>query len=378
MKKCVVIVAALLAGALVPSIAQAQESIKLGVIFPLSGGSGPQGQNTVKAIESMTAMINEAGGVLGKQVELVIRDDESTPAVGVAKANELVAEGVSAVIEGWNSPVALAMQPIFNRANIFDLTANAQANQILSGEGNPLAVRLNSATYLNGEATANLVKSEGWKRLALLVQNDVFGKGARDALIEGLEKVGATYEIVVEQEFPMTQLDFRGPFTSIVDANPDVIIFWNASTGAGVPTVIRTHRQMQIEAPLVGGVGVIYDSTIAELGDVADGVIGTDFYLANKSPFDKIPENAAFVERVQKDHGLLPDKAMAMGAMAVQVWANVANEVGSLDKEKIASRIRGDVVKNTILGDATFADNGQLLAKFYNFVAKGGEVEVFE
>ena len=87
----------------------AQQTVKVGVIFPLSGGSGPNGQATVKAVETMAAMINDEGGVLGRKIQLVVRDDESTPAVGVARANELVSEGVAAVIEGWNSPVSLAM-----------------------------------------------------------------------------------------------------------------------------------------------------------------------------------------------------------------------------------------------------------------------------
>lgn len=369
---------ALMAGAMSGLPAVAQETIKLGIIFPLSGGSGPQGQNTVKAIESMTAMINEAGGVLGKQVELVVRDDESTPAVGVAKANELVAEGVSAVIEGWNSPVSLAMQPIFNRAGIFDLTSNAQADQILSGEGNPLAVRLNSAGSLNGAATAAFIKSQGWKKLALLVQNDAYGKGGRDAFIASLDEEGVEYEIVEEQQFPLAQLDFRGPLTSIVAAQPDAIVFWNASTGAGVPTTIRTWSQMGIDVPLVAAAGVVVESTVEQVGEAAEGTFGTDFYFAEIPPFDSIESNKIFVERVRKDHELTPDKYMAMGAMAVQIWANIANEVGTLEKEPIATRIRGNVVKDTILGDATFAENGQLLAKFYNFKVEDAKINILE
>lgn len=356
----------------------AQETVKLGIIFPLSGGSGPQGQNTVSAIKSMTAMINEKGGVLGKQIELVIRDDESTPAVGVAKANELVAEGVSAVIEGWNSPVSLAMQPIFNRAGIFDLTSNAQADQILSGEGNPLAVRLNSAASLNGAATARFIKSKGWKKLALLVQNDAYGKGGRDALVAGLEKEGVAYEIVTQQEFPMTQLDFRGPFTSIVGSAPDAIVFWNASTGAGVPTTIKTWAQMGIKIPLVAAAGVVVESTVATVGEPANGLFSTDFYFAEVPPFDAIEENKAFIARVRTDHGLTPDKYMAMGAMAVQIWAKVANETGTLDKEPIAKRIRGQKIDDTIIGDVSFAENGQLQAKFYNFVVEAGKVKILD
>lgn len=378
MKRLLTAVTALLAASLVPLAAGAQETVKLGIIFPLSGGSGPQGQNTVKAVESMTAMINEAGGVLGKQIELVVRDDESTPAVGVAKANELVAEGVTAVIEGWASPVALAMQPIFNRAGIFDLTSNAQADQILSGEGNPLAVRLNSSAALNGEATAKLVAKMGWKRLGFLVQNDAYGNGGRDSLLKSLDTMGVQYEVVGEQGFPITQLDFRGPFTSLIDAKPDAIIFWNASAGAGVPTVIRTWKQMRIEVPLIAAAGAVVESTVAAVGEAGNGVYSTDFYFAERPPFDKIPENVAFVERVRKDHGITPDKFMAMGAMGVQVWAKAANEAGSFDKEAIAKRLRGNTLDGTILGEAKFAENGQLLAPFKTFVIKDSNIEVID
>jgi branched-chain amino acid transport system substrate-binding protein len=114
--------------------AQAQQPIKVGVIFPLSGGAGPQGQHVTQAIQAMAAIINESGGVMGRQIEILSRDDESTPAVGVSRANELISLGVSLIIEGWNSPVTLAMQPVISRANILDITAISKADPILSGE----------------------------------------------------------------------------------------------------------------------------------------------------------------------------------------------------------------------------------------------------
>src|ERR1700712_4902350 len=102
--------ACVVAGIASVSSAQAADPVKVGVIFPLSGGAGRQGQEVVQAMQAMAAIINQDGGVLGRQVEIVARDDESTPAVGVAKANELAAMEVAVVIEGWNSPVTLAMQ----------------------------------------------------------------------------------------------------------------------------------------------------------------------------------------------------------------------------------------------------------------------------
>src|SRR5689334_3092426 len=138
------LVAAALAGFVTLGAAQAQDQspIKVGVIFPLSGGAGPQGQHVTQAVQAMAALINDSGGVLGRKLEILSRDDESTPAVGVSRANELISAGVSVIIEGWNSPVTLAMQPVISRAGVLDITAISKADPILSGEGNPLAVRL--------------------------------------------------------------------------------------------------------------------------------------------------------------------------------------------------------------------------------------------
>ena len=97
--------------------------IKVGVILPLSGGAGPQGQHVTQAIQTMALLINESGGVLGRSLEIVVRDDESTPAVGVSRANDLLGQGVSVILEGWNSPVALAMQPVIARAGVLDIVA---------------------------------------------------------------------------------------------------------------------------------------------------------------------------------------------------------------------------------------------------------------
>src|SRR3974390_1306934 len=137
-----------LAGLAVSSVissASAADPIKVGVIIPLSGGAGRQGQDVAHAVQSMAALINESGGVLGRPLEIMVRDDESTPAIGVAKANELAAAGVAVVLEGWNNPVTLAMQSILARADVLDITMISKADTILTSASNPLAIRLNSA-----------------------------------------------------------------------------------------------------------------------------------------------------------------------------------------------------------------------------------------
>lgn len=368
--------AAAFALAALSGAAQAQP-IKVGTIFPLSGGAGPQGQHLVQSIEAMAALINESGGVMGRKIEIVARDDESTPAVGVSRANELISAGVSVIIEGWNSPVTLAMQPVISRAGVLDITAISKADPILSGEGNPLAVRLNSSNSQDGAVIAAYIANRAKaKRVAFMTQNDAYGNGAQASIEGELKKLGHAYEKVAEEKFPFTQADFRVAITNVRAANPDVTVFINASEGLGMPAMIRQARQARLGGQVVAAVGTIAPSVIAVAGDAANGVVGADIYFPDVEPFASNPVNQRYIAKVQQMHKLTPDKFMALGAAALQVWAQAANELKTLDREAIAKRIRGGSFKDTVLGDMSFAPNGQLATRHYIFTIKDRKMVV--
>ena len=357
--------------------AAAAQPVKVGAIFPLSGGAGPQGQHLVKSIQTMAAMINESGGVLGRQIVIEARDDESTPAVGVSRANELISSGVSVVIEGWNSPVTLAMQPVLSRAGVLDITAISKADPILSGEGNPLAIRLNSSNSQDGAVIASYLANRlKAKRIAFLTQNDAYGNGAQASIEGELKKLNHAYERVAEEKFPFTQADFRVALTNVKSANPDAVVLINASEGLGMPALIRQARQARIPGQLVAAVGTMAPSVISVAGDAANGVAGSDIYFPDVEPFVSNPVNQKFVAKMQEMHKQPPDKFMALGAAALQVWAMAANELKTLDREAIAKRIRGGTFRNTILGDMSFAPNGQLATKHYMFTIQGQKMVV--
>jgi branched-chain amino acid transport system substrate-binding protein len=353
-----------------------QEPLKVGVIFPLSGGAGPQGQHVAQAIEAMAAMVNEAGGVLGRQVTLLTRDDESTPAVGVSRANELIAERVAVIIEGWNSPVTLAMQPVIARAGILDITAISKADQILSGGGNPLAIRLNSSNSQDGRVIAQHIARSGFRRIAFLTQNDAYGNGAQAAIEQELQAAGDRYEKVAEERFPFSQADFRVALTNVRSANPDATVAINASESLGMPALIRQARQMRIRGELITAVGTIAPSVIQVAGEAANGMVGADIYFPDVEPFASNPANQRFVRKVQEMFRYTPDKYMALGAASLQIWAMAVNEVRTLEREAAARRIRGGSFPGTILGTATFAPDGQLQSNHALFTVQDQKIVV--
>lgn len=356
--------------------AQAQQPIKVGVIFPLSGGAGPQGQHVTQAIQAMAAIINESGGVMGRQIEILSRDDESTPAVGVSRANELISAGVSLIIEGWNSPVTLAMQPVINRANILDITAISKADPILSGEGNPLAIRLNSSNSQDGAVIAKYIAGSKAKRIAFMTENDAYGNGAQESIEGELKKMNYAYEKVAEEKFPFNQADFRVALTNVRAANPEMTIAINANEGLGMPALIRQAKQSRLPGQLVTAVGTVAPSVISVAGDAANGVIGADIYFPDVEPFASNEANKKFVAKTQEMFKYAPDKYMALGATSLQVWAMAANEVKSLDKEPVAKRIRGGNFKGTIFGDVAFGANGQLDSNHKLFTIENQKIAV--
>ncbi|MCD0504487.1 ABC transporter substrate-binding protein [Bordetella petrii] len=376
MKRIQKLVAVGLIGLGMSALAQAQDPVKVGVIFPLSGGAGPQGQHVTQAIQAMAAVINEDGGVLGRQIEIVSRDDESTPAVGVSRANELVGAGVSVIIEGWNSPVTLAMQPVIARAGILDITAVSKADPILSGEGNPLAVRLNSSNSQDGAIIAKYIADQKAKRIAFLTENDAYGNGAQASIEAALKSLNYPYEKVAEEKFPFTQADFRVALTAVRGANPDLTVAINANEGLGMPAIIRQAKRSRLPGTLVAAVGTVAPSVIKVAGDAADGLVGADIYFPDVEPFASNPANQRFVAKTEELFKYTPDKFMALGATSLQVWAMAANELKTLDREAIAKRIRGGTFKNTVMGDLTFEPNGQLKSNHYLFTVQGQKIVV--
>ncbi len=369
----------LTAVALAAEPALAQGPIKVGTNFPLSGGAGPNGQAVTNAIKIAADLINKKGGLLGRQLVVVAKDDESTPAVGVSRANELIADKVDVIIEGWNSPVTLAEQPVIARANILDITAVSKADPILSGEGNPYALRINSSNGQDAAVIARYAASTlGAKRIGFLTQNDAYGNGAQAAIEQEMAKLGKGHEIVVTEKFPFKQTDFRVQLANVKQAHADVVVAIDAAESSGMPALIQQYRQAGIEAKLVAAVGTILPTVFKVAGDAVTGVVSADIYFPDQEPFTKIAENVAFVDAYKKAYGELPDKGPALGAQALWVWARAVEATKSLDRKTVAEAIRGKTVKGTIFGDVAFAPNGQMQSRHVLFRVVDGKTMKIE
>ncbi|WP_255953481.1 ABC transporter substrate-binding protein [Streptomyces odontomachi] len=349
--------------------------IKIGVIVPLSGPAGPNGKHVLKAISTKAELINKAGGVDGRKLKIVSKDDQSDPATGVSAANALVNEKVSVVMGGWNSPVTLAIQPVLVRAGILNITTIPQNASIL-GKADPDAVRMNAGNAAGAYAAAQyLDKSLKAKRISMLLENDAYGNDAGTFLGKQLKSTGI--KVGSKQKFGYTDTDFRVPLSKLARDGSDVVFSANAAESSGMPAMAQQYAKAGIKAVHFAALGTVSPKVVELAGGAkVDGLHSADLYFPKEAPFTSYPKNNEFVAAFQKAAGEAPDKYAALGAESVDVWAKAVEKAGTTDRDKVSAAIHGQSFKDTVLGDVKFTEDGQLISRVYAFTVAKGKVEV--
>ena len=285
------------------------------------------------------------------------------------------------IIDGWNSPVTLAMQPVIARANILDITAVSKADPILSGEGNPYAIRINSSNGQDGGVIARyIVQTLGAKRIGFLTQNDAYGNGAQAA------HRGRSWE---SSASPTRWSSPRNSRSS----RPTSACRW--------PTSSRPSRTLVVAINAAEASGHARPDPAVPPGrhrrqarrrrrhDPAHGVQGrgrrhrrrhlvrtSTSPTSSRSPRSR--RTSHFVEAYRKAHGEAPDKGAALGAPGADVWARAATATKSLDRKTVAEAIRGKTIKGTLFGDVTFEPNGQMQSRHTLFKVVDGKTMKLE
>jgi branched-chain amino acid transport system substrate-binding protein len=235
--------------------AQAQEPIKIGLVAALSGQSAISGEAITRGLTVAIDEINAAGGVLGRKIELIRRDDESNPAKGVAAARELIfREKVAAFFGGIDTPVSLAIVPLANAEKVPFIGVWAAGTGITRNAGNPNYVfRVSAVDELVDKAlTQYAMKTYGSKSPGLMLINNPWGESNRDGLTKaaaalGIKNAGA-------EKFEVNDVDMVPQLTRLKNAGADSIIL--VSNAAPAAQVIRSLDRMGWSVPVVSHWGI--------------------------------------------------------------------------------------------------------------------------
>lgn len=358
-----------------PAASNESGPLTIGAIMPLSGPSGPNGETVLQGIETCAQIVNEDGGVEGREIKVLSRDDESTPAVGVTAANELAREGVDVVMGGWNSPVTLAIQPVLVREEILNITSIPQSSEIIGG-ADPNAIRLNAGNQVGGYVAAKHLGEEvDAQRIAVMYENDAYGIDGVEQFKESLAETAPDAKIVADEKFAFTDTDFRVALSDVKQSNADAVFTLNAAAVTGQPTMMKQANQIGIDAIKFAATGTLPPSVAELAGDEAsEGWRSAEIYFPDQEPFSTYDVNNRFVDLFSEaSGGTMPDKYAALGCQSVLVWAQAVEEAGTTAASEVADSIKGATFSDTVMGEVEFTNEGQMVSDVYTFEVQGGE-----
>lgn len=200
-------------------------NIKIGVVLSTTGLLGPMGIDMMKAAELAVKEINDSGGLLGRQVELVKEDDTTDAAKALERVKKMVeVDGVQLMVGGMISGAAMAIGPYAAQKGVLVVSPSATAATIASQPWKEWLFRTTPADEFQGDVLADLVIEKGYTKLAAMVQDNPYGVGLEKALVDSLKAKSWSGKQVVSVHFDPTKKDYRTELDQIKSAGPDVVL----------------------------------------------------------------------------------------------------------------------------------------------------------
>ena len=325
-----ILIAAVAAAGLVAGTAMAQtqgvtkNEIVLGSIQDLSGPIAGYGKALRNGLQMRVDAINEAGGIHGRKIKLVVEDSGYDPKKAVLAAQKLVQKDkVFAVVGTVGTPINMAAMPIQFEKNVFNFLPITSAREMYEPIS-PLKWSF-AATYFDQVRTGTkwMVKNKGSKRVCVLFQDDDFGQEILRGTEAGLKEINM--QLAERTSFKRGATDFSSQIQRLRNANCDLVV---------LGTIIRETIGAVGEARKLGwnveflGSSAAYDTLIPKLG----GKMMDGFYTMNTVNFPYLDDASKNV----RDWGLAykakfnedPTIMSVYGDLVITVFADVAQKVG--------------------------------------------------
>ncbi len=334
--------AALGASGLLPAplriaLAQGAKPYRIGTMQPLSGTAAIIGKTALVGVQMAVDRINKAGGINGRQVELIVADYESKPDVGRRKAEKLAVEDqIDAHVGGVLSNVCLACMPVWEESKIVNMVGVCLDTTMTTTKCSRYTFR--SFDYAPAQAVAfapHLVNKMG-KKWHIVYADYAWGQSTRDAYAEQIKKLGG--EMVASTGIPLGTADMT-PFLSKIGGDFDglFLIFFGPQA---VNIVNQAYDLGLTKKYKVAGDGAVAESTnLPALGNKIEGFVGINRYVPLlEGPLNTPYHKKFFDEAVPRLKAVdptatVPDRYVqanfeAMNALNVQAGGNTVFSLG--------------------------------------------------
>ncbi|MEQ5843693.1 ABC transporter substrate-binding protein [Paraburkholderia acidicola] len=315
----------------------AQQTIKIGEINSYKAQPaflGPYKNGWNLALDQ----VNAAGGVLGKQLEVVSRDDNGNPGDTIRVAQELIArEQVQLLFGGFLSNTGLALTDFAKQRHIFFLAAEPLTDKIVWADGNKYTYRLRPSTYMQVAMLVPEAAKLHKQRWALVYPNYEYGQSAVATFKKLLKAAQPDVQFVTEQATPLGSLDAGAVTQALADAKPDAI--FNVLFGADLGKFVREGNTR----------GLFKDRSVVSLltgePDYLDplGAEAPTGWIVTGYPWYSIdtPANKTFVDAYRAKYHDYPRLGSVVGYSALMSIADGLKKAGSTDPDKLAAAFKG-------------------------------------
>ncbi len=335
------------------------ETVKVGFNVPLTGFAAADGESALNGAKLAVKQANSTGGIDGKQIELVVYDDQASPKEAVPIANRLIEkDGVKVAVSGSYSGSTRAAAGVFQSAGIPYISAYA-IHPDITRAGN-YVFRTSFMGEVQGRAGALLIgQTMQHKRVVVITLKNDFGK----SLAAGFKAEAANFgiEIVNEYEYSIRDRQFGPIVAKVRSDNPDAIYASGYFFTAG--PLVNQLRSGGVTAPIIGQEGYDSEHFIKIAGDAAEGVIITTSLDRDSNA----PETRAFIIEYEKFTGRKVDMVAASGHTALNVVIAALRKAGTGNS---------DAIRNAIAKTQLAASTGHISFNALGEVRKNVQVQI--
>ncbi len=358
----------LAAGLFVAQTALAADPIKIGMVAPLTGPFAESGRYGTQGGKLAADEINKGGGVLGRQLELVIEDDQSTnPGIVLAFSKLAGNVEIAAFLGSMRSTQLHAMAP--DVLKLGKPVMIGGTDPVLTHIGNPWFFRFRPNDIYSARVIADFgVKALGKRKWAIVHSTDAFGTSGMRYLAEALKGMGI--EPVLIQGYPNNSQDFTAVALAVKQSGADVMGTYMFEADQAL--FAKQLRQLGVSLTWIGSPGTVSTTALKLAGSALYGSYAvTDF---NK---DSSAAAKAFSAKYEPAYKSAPDFFAAWTYDAVHVLAHAIGEAKSLESEKLRQVILAVKGFAGAEGTYTFDKNGDGLHG-YNIVRNNNGTIVFD
>jgi len=337
----------------VAQAAPAQE-IRIGFTVPLTGAAASEGALFIKAIKLALKQINEAGGVNGKKINLIMEDTQSTNPGALAALQKCVEKDkVLALVGPVKSTQILAMSDAIKSYAIPTMIGGTNAN--LTRKGNPWLFRVRPDDSIAAAAMVKFIKEDlKLSKVGILHDTDAFGTGGADLVEQGAKANGLT--VAKRERYTTKDKDFTAQLLSLKNAGAQVMVVYGTNT-EDVAVIQRQYRQLGSPYKYLGSVSSGGRDCLRLAKEAAEGLMAVADFVPGQSPVNK-----KYAEDYRKEYGEDFDANSVWAYDGLKILADAIRKAGE-DRNKIREALLATQGYKGALGTFAFTPNGDGLSE---------------